>query len=173
MEADRVIDTICSNGLVLKYLRHQTQTDSLTENNQTSIEVWSWICNCIYVKSWDVITRSSTSVQLNSRWSYAGLSIAYYKNYKIIDRIFSWTMLLRFKIAPDFMSQSFISSIALFRYNKPSYLHFLVYRWSFPATIMAPVRHMKIQATGLDARASRVKWPAQFMSHWYGILFTD
>ena len=29
------------------------------------------------------------------------------------------------------------------------------------------------QATGLDARASRVKWPAQFMSHWYGILFTE
>ena len=30
-----------------------------------------------------------------------------------------------------------------------------------------------LQATGLDARASRVKWPAQFMSHWYGILFTE
>ena len=29
------------------------------------------------------------------------------------------------------------------------------------------------QATVLDARASRVKWPAQFMSHWYGILFTE
>ena len=29
------------------------------------------------------------------------------------------------------------------------------------------------QATGLDARASRVKWPAQFMSHWYGILFIE
>ena len=30
-----------------------------------------------------------------------------------------------------------------------------------------------LQATVLDARASRVKWPAQFMSHWYGILFTE
>ena len=30
-----------------------------------------------------------------------------------------------------------------------------------------------IQATVLDARASRVKWPAQVMSHWYGILFTE
>ena len=29
------------------------------------------------------------------------------------------------------------------------------------------------QATVLDARASRVKWPAQVMSHWYGILFTE
>ena len=29
------------------------------------------------------------------------------------------------------------------------------------------------QATGLDTRASRVKWPAQFMSNWYGILFTE
>ena len=30
-----------------------------------------------------------------------------------------------------------------------------------------------VQATGLDARASRVKWPAQFTSHWYGILFIE
>ena len=30
-----------------------------------------------------------------------------------------------------------------------------------------------LQATVLDARASRVEWPAQFMSHWYGILFTE
>ena len=29
------------------------------------------------------------------------------------------------------------------------------------------------QATGLDARVSRVKWPAQFTSHWYGISFTE
>ena len=29
------------------------------------------------------------------------------------------------------------------------------------------------QATVLDARASRGKWPAQFMSHWYGKLFTE
>ena len=29
------------------------------------------------------------------------------------------------------------------------------------------------QATVLDARASRVKWPAQVMSNWYGILFTE
>ena len=28
------------------------------------------------------------------------------------------------------------------------------------------------QATGLDAMASRVKCPAEFMSHWYGISFT-
>ena len=33
--------------------------------------------------------------------------------------------------------------------------------------------HNMEQATVLDARASRVKWPAQFMSHWYGILFTE
>ena len=32
---------------------------------------------------------------------------------------------------------------------------------------------MKVQATGLDATASRVKWPAHFMSHWYGTLFTE
>ena len=32
--------------------------------------------------------------------------------------------------------------------------------------------HVK-QAMGLDARASRVKWPAQFMSHWHGISFTE
>ena len=29
------------------------------------------------------------------------------------------------------------------------------------------------QATVLDARASRVKWPAQVMSHWYGILWNN
>ena len=33
--------------------------------------------------------------------------------------------------------------------------------------------HSRQQATVLDARASRVKWPAQFMSQWYGILFTE
>ena len=33
--------------------------------------------------------------------------------------------------------------------------------------------NIRAQATVLDARASRVKWPAQFMSHWYGILFTE
>ena len=32
---------------------------------------------------------------------------------------------------------------------------------------------LREQATVLDARASRVKWPAQVMSHWYGILFTE
>ena len=36
-----------------------------------------------------------------------------------------------------------------------------------------PDRRQMGQATVLDARASRVKWPAQFMSHWYGILFTE
>ena len=30
-----------------------------------------------------------------------------------------------------------------------------------------------LQAMDLDARASRVKWPAQFMWHWYGISFTE
>ena len=30
-----------------------------------------------------------------------------------------------------------------------------------------------VQATGLDARTSRVKCPAQFMSHRYGISFTE
>ena len=35
------------------------------------------------------------------------------------------------------------------------------------------IARMNLQATVLDARASRVKWPAQFMSHWYGILFTE
>ena len=29
-------------------------------------------------------------------------------------------------------------------------------------------RRRSKQATGLDARAPRGKWPAQFMSHWYG-----
>ena len=29
------------------------------------------------------------------------------------------------------------------------------------------------QATGLDARALRAKWPAQFLSHWYGISYTE
>ena len=36
-----------------------------------------------------------------------------------------------------------------------------------------PCRSNCKQATVLDARASRVKWPAQFMSHWYGILFIE
>ena len=31
----------------------------------------------------------------------------------------------------------------------------------------------RAQATGLGARASRVKWPVQFMLHWYGISFTE
>ena len=35
------------------------------------------------------------------------------------------------------------------------------------------LRKYREQATVLDARASRVKWPAQFMSHCYGILFTE
>ena len=33
--------------------------------------------------------------------------------------------------------------------------------------------HISKQATVLDARASRGKWPAQFMLHWYGKLFTE
>ena len=36
-----------------------------------------------------------------------------------------------------------------------------------------PAQSAGQQATGLDARASRVKWPAQFMSHCYGISFTE
>ena len=37
----------------------------------------------------------------------------------------------------------------------------------------ASIEVIHLQATGLDARASRVKWPTQFMSHWYGILFIE
>ena len=39
--------------------------------------------------------------------------------------------------------------------------------------ILIILNHKGQQATVLDARASRGKWPAQFMSHWYGILLTE
>ena len=50
--------------------------------------------------------------------------------------------------------------------------------WMFVAVAAVVVAlfvalQVRKQATVLDARASRVKWPAQFMSHWYGILFTE
>ena len=41
------------------------------------------------------------------------------------------------------------------------------------ARLLLASRQHITQATVLDARASRVKWPAQVMLHWYGILFTE
>ena len=48
----------------------------------------------------------------------------------------------------------------------------LMFTWALKIAPGFPI-HVGKQATVLDARASRVKWPAQFMSHWYGILFTE